>query len=34
MLFAIVVGLVVFVVMAFLRSEPPTVDLASGRMLP
>ncbi len=30
MLFAIAVGLVVFVVMAFLRSEPPTVDLASG----
>lgn len=30
MLFAIAVGLVVFVSMAFLRSEPQTVDLASG----
>lgn len=29
-LFAIAVGLVVFTVMAFLRSSPPTVDFASG----
>ncbi len=29
-LFAVAIGLVVFVSMAFLRSEPPTVDFATG----
>jgi hypothetical protein len=29
-LFAVAVGLVVFVAMAFLRSEPPTIDFAAG----